>query len=294
MHQKFHKWFKSLTLLLLAGWTLTPVFALEPGTVVTVEANRLNMRAKPIHDAEVVAQVDFGTELVLKGGSHSNFVEIVPPVNISFWVSSAYVKDGVVTAKKLNVRSGASVNHAVVGQVLRREQLQQRGAFNEWLEIAPPSQSSLWVSRDYLFMPAPAVPEPPVAEKPLALPVPVAPAPTPVPPKTAPLTTMVPAITPTPTPVPPSEEVKLVPLPGQGKIVRREGRLRSYLLKGNSPSKYYLSANLHGAQQLICYVENDGNRLRSYRGKNVIIQGHEYWVQGVSRPVIVPKAIIVK
>jgi len=149
-----------------------------------------------------------------------------------------------------------------------------------------------WVSREFMFIPPAPMPEPEeplveapepvVSEEPAPAPVVVAVAATPVPPR------------PTPTPVAPSQAVDLVPLPGQGKIVRREGRLRSYLLKGSSPSKYYLSAHIGGRQQIVCFVENKEGQLKGYRGKQVIIQGHEYWVQGQDRPVIVPRAIIAK
>ena len=88
------------------------------------------------------------------------------------------------------------------------------------------------------------------------------------------------------------EDVELVPLKGQGKSVKREGKLISYLLKGGRPSRFQLVDWVGERQVTIAYVDNSEGRLKGYVGQRVTIQGHEFWTQGETRPLLVPRSIL--
>jgi len=89
------------------------------------------------------------------------------------------VEQGVVSVATANVRAGAGRNFSEVGQVKRGTKVTDRGRLGEWMRIAPPEGTALWVSAQYVTVPEepePIVPEP-VAEEPVvaeSAPVPLA------------------------------------------------------------------------------------------------------------------------
>lgn len=284
---------KILTFLLSFLLFLGVASALEPGERITVDATRVNVRALPKMNAEVVCQVEFGQTLEFKSLGGTNWVEIVPPSSVSFWVHQDYLQGDTVVSSKLNVRSGAGINYSVVGRLKRHDQVIRKGNFSEWVEIAPPAESSLWISRSLVKFPeVQAQAEPVFEEEPLeeAVVATVEVRPQALQKDTKPLLKPKAAVAPPPAP----EHLDLIPLPGQGRVVKREGYLRGYLLKGSAPSRFSLEDNTSGAKRTICYLDETDPRLKEFRGKNVIIQGREYWVQGEERPVLVPQAIVLR
>ena len=69
--------------------------------------------------------------------------------------------------------------------------------------------------------------------------------------------------------------------------------LISYLLKGGRPSRFQLVSGRGGRQVTVAYVDNSEGRLKGYVGQRVTIQGHEFWTRGETRPLLVPKSILV-
>lgn len=155
--------------------------------------NNVNLRAKPVADAEVVGQVA-ADDILLSKSMDSAWVEIATPTNVDLWVLGDYVKDGSIQSRqKVNVRSGPGINFAIVGQLAPGDAVTLRGAMQDWLKIAPPDVCSLWVSRSLVAVAAdaPAKPEvpktPPVKVEPPAAPAEAA---SPAPPTNAPVKTM--------------------------------------------------------------------------------------------------------
>ena len=116
-------------------------------TRVKVLKNNCNLRAKALITSEVVGQVSQNDILTAKK-LDKNWVEVVPPTNVDFWVLGDYVKDGVIHClQKVNVRAGAGINFNIVGQLPQGEKVDVRGTHAGWVKIAPPPSCSLWISR---------------------------------------------------------------------------------------------------------------------------------------------------
>lgn len=134
----------ALFTLILAG----SVNAEEPG-MVKITGDRVSLRAAPDINAVLIDRAMSGDLLTLKDDSNAEWVGVAPPGDVDVWVHSKYIEDGTVVPARLNVRSGPSLNHGVVGEVRRDDVLTVRGEVAEWLRIAPPETTVIWVSRKY-------------------------------------------------------------------------------------------------------------------------------------------------
>lgn len=107
----------------------------------------INLRARPALTAEVVGQAAVNQELAAKS-LDMEWVEVVAPTNIDFWVLGDYLKEGVVICSQMvNVRAGPGINFSSVGQLNNETKVDVRGSHGDWIKIAPPENCSLWVSR---------------------------------------------------------------------------------------------------------------------------------------------------
>ena len=132
-----------LTVIFLTGSWSTARIELE------VTGDRVNLRAEPRADAEVVSQVSRGDAL-FTDKLVGNWIEVVPPESSDLWVYGELVKDGVVAVSKLRVRAGRGINYPAVGRLEKGDKLVVRATVDGWLKIAPPDGCSLWVSSSYV------------------------------------------------------------------------------------------------------------------------------------------------
>ena len=285
-----------------------PVCAQMDVLTARVLKDDVNLRARPIMTAEVVGQVATGDLLVVRV-VEPEWVEVVPPTNVDVWVHSELVKDGAITSDRTKVRSGPGINYNSVGQLSKQDRVEVRGVKGEWVRIAPPPSSSLWVSRTLVEVKEPKQPEPAqpvevaaVTEAPMAMPPPQAPL------QAAPdLAAAVPeavAQPPSPAPEPakpvekippPPADLNLIPVQGQGQVREFAGTLRltAYLIR--SPSDYRLVGyDEDGRSHTICYVRGNGAQLRDLLGREMKVTGHTYWVTGKEHPVVKIDRIILK
>lgn len=137
------RWIALLTLILVGS-----VSAGEPG-LVKITGDRVSLRAAPEINAVLIDRAMSGDLLVLKDNSEKEWIGVAPPGDVDVWVHSDYVRDDTVMPARLNVRSGPSLNHGVVGEVQRGNSLTVRGEAGDWLRIAPPETTVVWVSRKY-------------------------------------------------------------------------------------------------------------------------------------------------
>ena len=286
-----------LAVILIPGFLLSPLAApattlpaevpAPPAVMAKITADRVNLRAAADTNAEVVAQANYG-EMLEALEVREQWVKVRPPSAVLFWVHSELVRDGKVATKSINVRSGSSVNYAVMGQLLRNEAVQVVTNRMEWLGIKPPPTTGVWVYREYVELPPPPAPPPP--------PVVIVEAPKPLPPP-APAVTRVgppspPPAPPAPPPPPPPSDLKLVPLAGQGTLSTRTGVLRAYLLTAGKPSRFRLTLEASaGIEQAVCMVKADDRMLKPWVGRKIVLRGRDYWVQGEKLPVTVPEDI---
>lgn len=135
---------------------------------VTVKGERVNLRAAPNPESEVVGQVSEPEQLVLQGSVTDPWVKVTPPDSIDLWIFANLVKDGKVTVNNAQVRSGAGLNFNVVGKLQRDESVNIRGKVGDWIKIAPFTTSALWVTNSYVALSAPPPPPPPPPPAPIA------------------------------------------------------------------------------------------------------------------------------
>ena len=272
----------------------------------TVTADRVNLRARPDLQSEVVGQVSEGSTLTVRSVTNE-WVEVLPPDHVDFYVHRDFVKDGKAIVAPLNIRSGPGINYHKVGALRKGEPVAVRGEFGEWVRIAPPAACSLWVSKEFLqFRQIRPPPTPVVAS-------------TNAPPTGRPATNMVaaPAVPPVPKPperpvvppvrpIPPAAvveapaparyvpaDLRLAPVENQGRSVQREGRVRMPLLTLSRPSKFVLVAEEGNTSETVCYLRGNEAQMKSFEGRRLRIRGREYWVQGHRYPVVVVDQIAV-
>jgi len=269
----------------------------------TIAGDRVNLRARPTLQAEVVGQVNDGDRIVVRSFSNE-WVEVAPPAGIEFCVHRDFVKDGRVQVSKLQVRAGPGINYSKVGMMVKGDAVKVIGEFGEWLKIAPPPGCSLWVTRSMVKLPEP---KPVVAAKPAvvaaatsAVVVAAGPKPVAVPPSVPPAVPapVRPAV-PAPVAPPPAvasaapaaavaytpDDLRLAPVDNQGAVVMREGRVRTTVLVLGRPSRYHLVDEAGG--ETVCYLRGNDAQLRTFVDRRLRIRGRQFWVQGNRHPVVV-------
>ena len=140
---------------------------------VRVTGSRVNLRAKPGLNFEVVGQSERDAILLAKT-FQTEWVEVIPPSGTKAYVYSAMVRDNLVAVDELNVRSGPGINYSPIGRLKRNMLVVVTGSFgDEWLEIDAPADCSLWVSADYVEPTRPLAPAAPIPEIPVEVEVPI-------------------------------------------------------------------------------------------------------------------------
>ena len=118
-----------LALVLACGFDV--VFA-RPPIVGVVQGDNVNIRARAEATSEVVTQLSFGDELIVKG-IVGDWLEIAPPAGAKLWVHVDYLHENQVKVKSLNVRAGASLNYSVVGVLNRGDRIERLGEKDIWV-----------------------------------------------------------------------------------------------------------------------------------------------------------------
>lgn len=309
--------------LALGYMALAPaVFAWAPGDEARVKADRVNMRARPGLNYEVVLQVGYGDLLTVAGKEGEEWVGVMPPAGAFAWVHEEYVEDGKVSVARLNARSGPGINYSVLGRLGRGADVVPVEQFGEWIKIAAPADALLWVHTEFIEPVAPPVPdaaatgpgtgwvtmpatgtstgahrqavavarsggsEVPASKK----------APAFAEEATARADEGEAAVASLageedPLPYPPPEGLDLVPLRGQGEPGTYEGSLTRVKYLIGRPSRYELVDERDGRSVTVCYVRGNRDQLGGFMGQRMRITGKTYWVQDLKYPVIVPEKI---
>lgn len=240
----------------LLAATLAACGAAAAPARLRVTGDRVCLRAAAAEQAEVVGQVMTGDELTAPDGPATGaWVRVVPPDAVSLWIYGELVRNGSVAVDRAQVRGGPGLQFKRVGELARGTPVTARGTFGDWLKIAPPPGSALWISRAYVEPLAP--PAAAVAALPLSAPavtnaLAVAPPPPPVAPP-EPLPTVAPVAeveqgTPLSTarvaPLPPALSCWVAdPLRPQNAEARFEGRLvRSSRAAAYRPGRHEILA----------------------------------------------------
>lgn len=243
-------------------------------TKVKVTGDRVSLRADPNLDAELLDRAMSGEEMVYFEETNG-WIAVQAPDSLNFWVAGEYIKEGVVQPNKLNVRSGPSQNYSVVAVVEKGDAVSSRGEFNEWLKIAPPIGSRVWISADYVDVIEPPKPEVHMPE---------------------PEQASIPEPEPEQEPVveeqvEPKEELPPLMLvldktKPQGKMDRLPGVLRRA-----NPGLYKLVLIAGDMEEPICLVRGRESQLEKMLNRTLLIEGKVYWVKDIDLPVIQPEKI---
>lgn len=143
-----NQYVRILVLSVLLSMPLCDVFCAD-AVEGTVKANVLNVRVRPGEKYALVAQMS-RNEKVRVVNFEKGWYEIAAPSKSSVWISTAFVKDGVV-AKKASLRTGPSVACAPYAisaeEGVRLEVLDstQEG----WLRISPIEGLTGWINAEF-------------------------------------------------------------------------------------------------------------------------------------------------
>lgn len=117
---------------------------------LVVLEDHVNLRTGPGSDCEVVAQVSSGDVLTGRNGAEGEWLEVVPPGSVVFWVYADLVDNGSAISDALKVRGGPGINYRSVARLSKGDAVTVVGRDGDWLRIAPPPNSSLWISSKYV------------------------------------------------------------------------------------------------------------------------------------------------
>ncbi len=244
-----------------------------------VKTDRVNLRARPTYESEVVTQAQTG-DLLTPVGEQGDWRGVRPPATAPVWVHTAFVTNEQVKSR-LNVRGGPGINFSSIAVLQKGDAIKVRSTFGDWLQIEAPPSSVLWIHKDFVTLADNATSAPPVsvvAVESNALPVAV------VPPQVVP---------PVRTPAPPELAAKgLKPEIQQGVRKVWEGQVQPIDFIFNRPGNYRLvRASGEGPSITVCYLKGNDAQLSSFVGRRVQVTGWEYWLDQTDLPVIVPETI---
>ena len=244
--------------------------------VVRVNAERVNLRARPVADSEVVAQAVEGDRLTVVRVD-GDWAAVRAPTNAETWVKAEFVKDGVAASERLNIRCGPGLSYRMVGSLRSGDHLAVVATRGEWVRIVPPSDLLLWVSRSLVG--APMVAETNRVEESGAV----------VGGKTT-----IPAVSGiAATNVLLSRELpagltadELAPVLGQGAVIGRQGMLERVPMAFLRGVEFRLVGMVEGRKATICYLRGSEERMRLMVGQHVTVRGRGYWLGGERSPLV--------
>lgn len=256
---------------IFALWVLAGLSAFaQTGEVqkIRVAGDRVSLRAKPDINSELLERAMKGEEFDFLGATNG-WVAVQAPVTVDLWVAGEYVQNGKVLPAKLNIRSGPSQNYSVIAVVSQGDMLALRGEFNEWLKIAPPAGSRVWISEAFAERVEPPPPEPV--------------------PEPEPVVVVEPEAEPVPTPLERPEE-ELQPLVLVLDKSREQGTYDEIpgVLRRANPGLYKLVLIAGDIEEPICLVRGKKEQMESYLNRAMLIKGKKFWAQNVELPILQP------
>ncbi len=286
---------------------------------VTVTGDRVSLRAAPEINAVLLDRAALNDQLVLSDNSNPEWVGVRPPQNIDFWVNAEYICDDVVLPARLNVRSGPSLSHGVVGIVARDKTLTVRGTLDGWVRIAPPEETVVWISRKYTDTPPrKSVSVEPVKSTDADEPILITGTEAPVACEESNIIiTVVPnepawaEVVETETTKEDAEQVVKTVLqpvindvmiaavgvsklpetltPDPEKEQGAEEQFSGILQPANAILYKLVDPTLE--RDVICYVRGNTKQMETYAGRSLTLSGRVYWTAGLEQPFLVPEKI---
>ena len=234
----------------------------------TIGANRVNVRAGPGINYNVVCTLALGDVVEPRGEEVAEWLKIAPPASARLWISREYVEilsgDAPAVAPAEPAESTANVAESPAPTGSDEPKKADKAAKKRKSKAKDPEAE------------APEIPAMPPADLPTPI---VAPS---VPEKDVALREI---------PVPAPADLKLIPLEGQGRLTDVEGELRAAPLINEAPTRYRVVRWQDNRWQILCHVYGEASKFRSLQDKRVALKGRQYWIQGAAAPVLVPDQV---
>ncbi|HRT04908.1 MAG TPA: SH3 domain-containing protein [Kiritimatiellia bacterium] len=240
----------------------------------TIGANRVNVRAGPGINYNVVCTLALGEKVEPRGEEVAEWLKIAPPAAARLWISRDYVE--IVPAAAPEAEKAAKIGSKKTQKAEKEAEIAEKEA-----QKAEKAEKSGKKGKTKDSGPAePAMAPETLAPPPADLPTPI------VAPSVPEKDVVVREI-----PVPPPADLKLIPLEGQGRLVEVSGELRAAPLINEAPTRYRVVRWLDNRWQILCHVYGEASKFRSLQGKPVLVKGRQYWIQGAAAPVLVPDQV---
>lgn len=244
---------------------------------VHVNADKVNLRARPEAATEVVSQVHEGEALTVVR-SEGEWFGVEAPSNAPVWVKSQFIRGGAVQADKVKLRSGPGISYRDLGTVKRNEAVVACEVHGEWTRVVPPAALVLWISTGCVervaaeaVPPVEAAPPPRMADKAAA-----AEAPGEV----------------RSSDLPPGLSLEqLAPGSGQGRPVEYQGMVERLPLAFIRQIQYRLVDTVEGKRVMRCYLQGNDEQMPQLAGRRLVIKGREYSLKGQKFPVVYPELL---
>jgi SH3-like domain-containing protein len=135
---------------------LSSVLALAPAWAqewVSIRNDNVNMRTGPSTSSEVLWNLAKGYPLQVQERKN-NWLRVKDFEGDTGWVSANVTskdRHHIVKGKKINVRSGPSTNHRLVGSVEYGEVLRTIKRQGQWVEVRLPNGRTGWVASNLVW-----------------------------------------------------------------------------------------------------------------------------------------------
>lgn len=233
----------------------------------TIGANRVNVRAGPGINYNVVCTLALGDVVEPRGEEVAEWLKIAPPPSARLWISREFVE----------ILSGDAAAAPAAEKEEKTAKIDEKA--DPTASSEPKKAEKASKKRKSKAEPEVAAPEAP-AMPPVDLPTPI------VAPSVPEKDSVVREI-----PVPAPANLKLIPLEGQGRLTEVEGELRAAPLINEAPTRYRVVRWQDNRWQILCHVYGEAAKFRSLQDKRVHLKGRQYWIQGAAAPVLVPDQV---
>ena len=244
----------------------------------TIGAQRVNLRAGPSINYNIVDTLSLGDAVEPRGEEAQDWLKVAPPASAHVWISREYVEivSGAEKSAK-NDENGEKIakkskKSEKTDEISEKTAENTAGTAAE--EEKEPKKRKSKAKTDEIAPEAVRAAE-------AALPTPI-------------VSPSIPAKEDAGVrdiPVPPPADLKLIPLEGQGRPSEVEGELRAAPLINEAPTRYRVVRWQNNRWQILCHVYGEAAKFRSLQDKRVRVKGREYWIQGAAAPVLIPDQV---
>lgn len=112
-------------------------------------ADRINVRARPEVNSEIVTQLKLDEDVIILG-EEGEWTKIAAPMHSKCWVNIEGIENNIITKNSVNLRCGPGLAFPVLITLKKGTKINIVETFNEWVRIDPPIEFGVWVNSKYL------------------------------------------------------------------------------------------------------------------------------------------------